>query len=73
MTDGVPYVQYRLREVGGSAEVFCWLPIEARIGIGTRLTLKETGEREWLVKDIYREVKVERAGLRKPWKVGGLR
>jgi hypothetical protein len=65
--------QYELHDFNDSSRLICWLPIDRRIRVGTRLTLKEIPKRDWIVMRAY---KTERTSsdmdFSRKWSVGGL-
>ena len=64
--------QYELRDEAGSILV-CWLPYDARVKIGVRVTLKGLPNRRWIVNTIYTLTQsISELEFRRSWKVGGI-
>lgn len=64
--------QYELCDAGGSILV-CWLEEDKRLKVGVRLTLKGTGNRQWMVSQRYKTTRTgEDMAFNRRWKVGGL-
>lgn len=62
------YRQYDLQS--GDSVLTCWLESDAKLKENTRLTLKETGAREWRVIRAS-GIELDSAPMTK-WQVGGL-
>lgn len=64
--------QFDLEDPASGARLTCWLEDDARLRVGVRLTLKQTGTRLWRIVKRYTHV-VDDADLKRHWKVGGLK
>ena len=63
--------QYELSSDG--SELVCWLPIDARLKVGAKLTLKEIPGIIWLIDKVYEtEMSHEALHFIRGWKVGGI-
>jgi hypothetical protein len=74
------YRQFDLREFpatsmeDGGARLVVWLDDERGLKVGTRVTLKETGDMQWLVYERYSTLRNHDQLLEgRRWKVGGLK
>lgn len=66
------YQQVYLFEVPDrDSELTCWLPVDSRVKVGAKLTLKELPGITWQVGVVYATV-VDAAHLNRRWRVGGL-
>lgn len=60
--------QFDLEDLKG-AHLTCWLRDEPRLKVGVLITLKETGDRTWMIRARHR-VTVDDAKLQRHWRVG---
>jgi len=61
--------QFDLEDKQG-ARLTCWLADDKRLKAGVSVTLRETGERRWVI--LKRYDMVEDTGINRRWRVGGL-
>ena len=62
--------QFDLEDNQG-ARLTCWLADDKRLKPGVSVTLRETGERRWVILKRY-EMVVEDSAINRRWRVGGL-
>lgn len=63
--------QFDLEDPNSGARLTCWLKDDARLKVGVRVTLKETGKRLWRIVHRYSFVVADK-DLNRRWNVGGL-
>jgi len=65
--------QYELRDFNDDTRMVCWLDVDKRVKVGTRLTLKGIPKRDWIVMRVYKtERTADDMNFNRRWQVGGL-